>query len=143
MAAGSFGELGKKMSKDPIADETVPDKRTAMRLARTMGCEGAHQAGEGENAGWHPCESRAALNALITGGAAGYRRWKARNSGKSERVVFLRRKAMPDRGRGKRIVKRRHTVRTRKRGKRWEKLGERGVRGIHTMPDGGLASERY
>lgn len=50
---------------DPLADQTVPTRRQALRLARLMGCSGAHEVPGG---GWLPCESRDAMNDLIRNG---------------------------------------------------------------------------
>lgn len=75
---------------DILANETVPDKRTASKLAKTMGCTGAHQSPNGK--GWHPCESHEALLILINEGAAGYRAYKKRKSGKKVSTVLIDRK---------------------------------------------------
>lgn len=110
---------------DILANETVPDRRTATRLARTMGCEGAHR--NSNDTGWHPCESPEALRTLITGGAKKYRAWKQRQ-GKSGIRTFVKK---PD-DRKKRKYRRRN----------WETLGQRGIQGIHTLPGGGLVSAK-
>ena len=73
------------MADDPILNETVPDKKTATKLAKTLGCEGAHQMGDG----WHPCESHEALLALINGGAAGYRSYKERGKKTAKRTILI------------------------------------------------------
>ena len=109
---------------DILANETVPDKRTATRLARTMGCEGAHQAPSGN--GWHPCESHEALTILINRGSKGYRAWKERQGKTKVRTVLID---------DKKPKKRKY-----RKPKGWENLAQRGVRGINTLPGGGLTS---
>jgi hypothetical protein len=59
---------------DPISGQTVPTRAAALRLARTMGCQGAHRQGDG----WMPCESHRALMALVRGGVESYRAHHAR-----------------------------------------------------------------
>jgi hypothetical protein len=75
---------------DPILDETVPTRAVAVKLAKAMGCEGAHEMDDG----WHPCESHEALLALINGGVKGYRAYMARTHGKRVRVNFLQEKTL-------------------------------------------------
>lgn len=123
------------MADDPILNETVPDKRTAKKLARTLGCEGAHKAPGAEDGGWHPCESPEALSTLIEKGMKGYRAWKTRNSGTKTRVIVEpKREDIEEKGGRRRRFKKRRVR------KRWEDLNERGISGIHTLPSGGLAS---
>ena len=123
------------MADDPILNQTVPDKRTAKKLARTLGCEGAHKAPGAEDDGWHPCESPEALSTLIEKGMAGYRAWKTRNSGTKSRVIIeLPHEDLEEKTNPRRTFKKRRVL------KRWEKLNERGISGIHTLPSGGLAS---
>lgn len=43
----------------------LPDRRSALRLARRLGCTGAHEIGNGQ---WAPCESPDALKAAIVKG---------------------------------------------------------------------------
>ena len=122
------------MSTDPLLNETVPDKRTAKKLARTLGCEGAHKAPGAEDGGWHPCESPEALKTLVEKGMKGYRAWKTRSEGVKTRVVLT----LPeeDEKPGKRKFKKRRI----KKKKKWDNLTERGVSGINTLPSGGLTS---
>lgn len=122
----------KTMADDPILNETVPDRRTATRLSRTMGCEGAHKAPGAEDGGWHPCESPEALRTLIRKGARGYRAWKERQSKTKVKTVIVRNRDP------RKLRKRRHIGKP----KKWEKLNERGVAGIDTLPGGGLVSKR-
>lgn len=88
-------------SEDPILNETVPTRGVAKKLAKTMGCSGAHQMGDG----WHPCESHEALLALINGGAKGYRAYMARSEGKRVRTSLIEEKTSV-----KSYVKKRHVL---------------------------------
>jgi hypothetical protein len=125
------------VAKDPIADQVINDRKLAERVARSLGCQGAHKKGDG----WAPCESNEALMTLIRKGAAGYREWKKRNSGeKSGRATkAIRVIVQPElEDRKKRRCRRRHCRRYRNH--HWEHLGERGVQAIDTLPGGGLVS---
>lgn len=94
------------MNKKPNEELTVPTRRQAMRVARMIGCSGAHQDEAGN---WLPCPNPNALSEII-------------GSGKKE---------MPKR-------KRRGRGGVRPSG--YERLIERGITGIDTLPGGGLVS---
>jgi hypothetical protein len=86
-------------------------KMMAQRMARYMGCSGVHQ---NENGVWMPCSSPEELN-------------KISDAAEPEKKSFQK-EPLPKR---------------KKRGKRstgWEKLRERGILGIDTLPGGGLVS---
>jgi hypothetical protein len=55
------------------SSRVTPNRASALRLARRLGCEGAHQLPDGS---WAPCPAPDALQATITGGAKGYQQWK-------------------------------------------------------------------
>ena len=57
---------------DVLEGQVVETRRDALRLARMLGCEGAHEV-EG---GWMACESQEAFQALLTGGRYGYRQYQ-------------------------------------------------------------------
>ena len=59
------------MAKDPILNETVPTKRAALKVAKIVGCQGAHKAEDG----WLPCESDEGLLLIIKKGKAAYTEW--------------------------------------------------------------------
>lgn len=126
------------MPKDPIADQTIPNRALAERVARSLGCQGAHRKGDG----WAPCESNEALMTLIRRGAAGYREWKKRNQGETGRAQKAQRIIVNPQLQDelKKKPKKRH--RRRKPKKQWEQLGEHGVPGIDTLPGGGLVTGR-
>ena len=91
-------------------------KVAAIRSSVTLGCSGAHQSASGE---WMPCASLGELLHTVFGDEV-----KSRITPDDIRTWRSRRK---------------------KRGKRrtsdnWEKLGQRGVMGIDTLPGGGLVS---
>lgn len=44
----------------------------ALRLARRLGCEGAHETDKG----WMPCPTPEALLTAVRDGAAGFKKWK-------------------------------------------------------------------
>lgn len=79
---------------------TNPTRAEALRLARRLGCNDAHQLDDGS---WAPCAAPEGLQAMVSGGPKGYEKWKA--------------------------TRRRESLR-----------GEHGIRGIATLPDGGLVS---
>lgn len=85
-------------------------KTMAARMARYMGCSGVHQNEDGI---WMPCKSREEL---------------LRRSNAAE----PRKKSLPDMPKKRKL--------RRRRGENWEKLRERGVLGIATLPGGGLVS---
>lgn len=127
------------MPRDPIDGETVATEAAALKIAKVLGCEGAHKTDKG----WVPCESREGLMTLIRDGKAGYEKYRKRKKRKS-----LREKAMARRT----VVSLPHDeevsptpARRKKRRRRrvmYEPLGERGIRGIETLPGGGLASQK-
>ena len=112
------------MVKDPLSAETAPTREVAEQVARTMGCSGAHQAGDG----WAPCESHEEMIALIRHGKDGHRAWKQRQNRPSvtPRRIIVQPGLAAELG---------------KRTRHFEPLTERGIRGIDTLPDGGLVSK--
>ena len=58
---------------DPIDGETVPTKKLAERVARSLGCRGFHKVGDA----FAPCPSREHLDYLIKNGSRKYRAWLA------------------------------------------------------------------
>ena len=94
------------MNKKPGEELTVPTRRQAMRVARMIGCSGAHQD---ETGNWLPCPNPNALSEII-------------GSGKKE------------------LPKRKRRGRGGVRPNGYERLIERGVMGIDTLPGGGLVS---
>ncbi len=83
-------------------------------MASEIGCSGAHQMGVGK---WMPCDDHEQYIA-------------ARNSPNVRRIVI----DTPTMKRRKRVI---NLPRTRNN---WEPLINRGVRGIETLPGGGLVS---
>lgn len=74
------GSLKKKAA--PKNENVLPDRESAIRLARRLGCEGAHET-EG---GWAACPSPEALIATVRDGADGFKKWKAsQGAGDGER----------------------------------------------------------
>lgn len=61
------------MKDDTLINQALSTQRAAERVAKLMGCSGAHRTAEG----WFPCESPRKLRALLTGGVASYRKIKA------------------------------------------------------------------
>lgn len=94
------------MNKKPNEELTVPTRRQAMRVARMIGCSGAHQDDQGN---WLPCPTPDALSGII-------------GSAKKE------------------LPKRKRRGRGAVRPNGYERLIERGVMGIDTLPGGGLVS---
>lgn len=93
-------------------------KEEALKIAQFIGCSGAHQDKDGD---WMPCSSMEILNRIS---AEAEPRKKAAIS-EMEAIQRFRQKK-----RGKRKL----------RGRNYEKLRERGIAGISTMPDGSLSS---
>jgi hypothetical protein len=60
-------------TKVATPEPTGPDRNAALRLARRLGCEDAHQLPDGT---WAPCPTPAALAATVKDGAAGYAAWR-------------------------------------------------------------------
>lgn len=58
------------MARDPLTDQAFETRRQAARVARMLGCSGAHETEEG----WFPCASEEALDTLINHGIRAYRR---------------------------------------------------------------------
>lgn len=52
---------------------TGPDRASALRLARRLGCDGAHELPDGS---WAPCPTPAALAATVKDGPEGYAAWR-------------------------------------------------------------------
>jgi len=94
------------MNKKPGEELSVPTRRQAMRVARMIGCSGAHQDEAGN---WLPCPNPNALSEII-------------GSGKKE------------------LPKRKRRGRGGVRPNGYERLIERGITGIDTLPGGGLVS---
>jgi hypothetical protein len=94
------------VKKKPGEELSVPTRRQAMRVARMIGCSGAHQDDAGN---WLPCPTPDALSEII-------------GSGKKE------------------LPKRKRRGRGGVRPSGYERLIERGVMGIDTLPGGGLVS---
>ena len=92
-------------------------KVAAVRSSVTLGCSGAHQSKDGE---WLPCSSLGELLHTAFGDEV-----KSRITPDDIRAWRSRRKK-----RGKR----------KRTSDNWEKLGQRGVMGIDTLPGGGLVS---
>lgn len=86
-------------------------KKMAHRMARYMGCSGVHQNDDGV---WMPCKS-------------------------PEELMRLSEQAEPQK-KSMIVEPEKKRRRRKKRGKDWEKLGERGVGSIDTLPGGGLVS---
>ena len=94
------------MEKKPNEELTVPTRRQALRVARMIGCSGAHQHEDGT---WMPCATHEQMTEIV---------------GSTEKELPKRRR----RGRGG------------VRPDGYERLIERGVMGIDTLPGGGLVS---
>jgi len=58
------------------------DRAGALRLARRLGCEGAHEMPGG---GWAPCPTHDAMLATVKDGAAGFKRWRQSQGKDGER----------------------------------------------------------
>ena len=57
-----------------MAEKTSPTRAEALRLARRLGCDGAHQLPDGS---WAPCAAPDGLQAIVSEGPKGYEKWKA------------------------------------------------------------------
>jgi len=64
-------EPATKAADQPEA--TGPDRSSALRLARRLGCDGAHELPDGS---WAPCPTPEALAATVKDGAEGYAAWR-------------------------------------------------------------------
>jgi hypothetical protein len=67
------------MAKDPVKDQVLPTRKQALKVAKMLGCTGAHK----KEGGWGLCESDEALDLLIKKGSAAYREWQAEQGKKS------------------------------------------------------------
>lgn len=107
-----------------FSQQTAPTREMAEQVAHAMGCSGAHKVGDG----WAPCESHEAMMLLIRKGKEGYDAWKQhqRRANVKPRRVIVQQALAAELG---------------MRRRRFEPLTERGVRGIDTLPDGGLVSK--
>lgn len=92
----------------PPDDFSLPTRRQALRAARTLGCEGAHQHDDGS---WMPCASHTEMVSLL----------KASGNMKGQRVRQRRGYGAPP-------------------PRKYQQLIERGIRGIESLPGGGLVS---
>jgi hypothetical protein len=61
------------MKDSALMDQALPTQRAAERVAKLMGCSGAHRTADG----WFPCESPRKLRALLNGGVSEYRKIKS------------------------------------------------------------------
>lgn len=125
------------MAKDPIAGQTVASREAAEKLAKLIGCSGAHETEDG----WHPCRSQEDLMTLIRRGSAGLRESRRAErkqllEGKAAKRTSYVDRAMKRRKNRRRVIAR-HQVRN-----GWEELGERGVAGIDRVSGGGLVSKK-
>jgi hypothetical protein len=93
-------------------------KEEALKIASFVGCSGAHMDKDGD---WMPCSSPEILQ-IISADAEPKKKAAVEEFGVNRRLSEKRR--------GKRKI----------RGRGYEKLRERGIRGIDTMPDGSLTS---
>ena len=67
------------MAKDPVKDQVLPTRKQALKVAKMLGCTGAHK----KEGGWGLCESGEALDILIKKGSGAYRKWQEENGKKS------------------------------------------------------------
>lgn len=93
-------------------------KEEAIKIASFVGCSGAHMDKDGD---WMPCSSPAILQRISA---------DAEPKKKAAVEEFSVNSRLSQKKRGKRKF----------RGAGYEKLRERGIRGIDTMPDGSLTS---
>lgn len=91
----------------------MPSKKEALAIAKYMNCTGIHMSKDNE---WMPCSSNAVM---------------MRVSNRAEKT-----KVKSDSMMLKRSKKSKRKI----RGSKFEKLRERGVMGIDTLPGGGLVS---
>lgn len=85
-------------------------QQEAEEAAKPLGCSGAHMNGQGV---WQPCATPEELNAAVSNAGPG-----------RSRIIRAQRPA-------RRVITQRRV---------WERLRERGPRGIETLPGGGLVS---
>jgi hypothetical protein len=100
----------------------------ALRMAITIGCSGAHQD---ENGKWHPCKSMEEMDRLSN--AAESDSWYGSNS-----LSSLRRRDARARGKSALIEASKRGEERKPKRKNSEKLNEKPLSGIGTMPSGGL-----
>ena len=93
-------------------------REEALKISSFIGCSGAHQDKDGD---WMPCSSREILQRVSM---------EAEPKKKAATHEFESIRRMSQKRRGKRNIT----------GSKFEKLRERGVAGIETMPDGSLSS---
>lgn len=112
----------------PNKQEVAPldSREAAERAAKLLGAKGAHEWG----GGWHPCESREALDTLLKDGLEAYLRLSERNekrSGKPRRKITW--EDLLDEYKEK-------PKKRRKRYTRWDHLRERSPASIQSGPPG-------
>lgn len=93
-------------------------REEAIKIAAFIGCSGAHQDKDGD---WMPCSSHEILNRISL---------EAEPKKKAADEEFEVAQRIKYKKQNKRKIK----------GKKYEKLRERGIAGIQTMPDGSLSS---
>lgn len=93
-------------------------KEEALKIAKFIGCSGAHQDKDGD---WMPCASAETLLRISLEAEP------KKKAAFSEMEAIVR---MSQKKRSRRKIK----------GRGYEKLRERGIAGITTMPDGSLSS---
>lgn len=96
----------------------MSSKEEALKIAAFIGCSGAHKDESGD---WMPCSSHEILNRI------------SMDAEPTKKVAFDEFE-ISNRVKYKKPSKRKH------RGKKYERLRERGIAGISTMPDGSLSS---
>lgn len=96
----------------------MSSKEEALKIAAFVGCSGAHQDSDGD---WMPCSSAEVLARISS---------EAEPKKKIAIQEIEVAKRMASKNKNKRKM----------RGRDYEKLRERGIAGITTMPDGGLTS---
>ena len=97
---------------------TMSSKEDALKVAKFIGCSGAHQDKDGD---WMPCSSADTLRRISA-------QAEPKKKAAFDEMEALQR--LSHKRRGKRRIK----------GRGYQKLRERGVAGISTMPDGSLTS---
>lgn len=97
-------------------EKKLIDKVQALAMAREVGCSGAHLSADGN---WMPCESMNELERISN--IAETSKWRNVVPGYSP-------------------AKKRESGRRRRRRQEWENLREAPIRGIESLPGGGLVS---
>jgi len=115
-------------------EKNKEEQAYALRIAIQMGCSGAHRM-DGK---WHPCKTHEEMEEISNG--AEQDSWYGENT-----IGALRERDKLARAKGKSAIveaEKRGAKRKPKKGKRWDKLAERGGFGggigIGTLPGGGL-----